>query len=581
MIANKNLFKGLLNPLLIGSLIVFLSLGASCIMEGQTIEFEIERNEIDNSDSDYGYYLAIRPKSNEIKGAMVLLPGFGQDAEDVFKESSLHRFAYENNILTIAFTTKYRMLADSVMQSKLNAMLNHVKTNYKVEKDKFVFGGFSAGGRIILRYAELCAEFPHKYPVIPEAVFLADAPIDVFHSWNIMQELKSKAQSKIAVEEALWVEKMYKRYYNTTPIESPITFESLNPFLYNSTTIGNEKFLKGMAVRAYHDVDIPWRLYNRNQTVDKSNYLVTSELINRLRIMGNERAEFIQSKKIGYRANGNRHPHSWSIIDEKECINWILKNIDHSSISTVPSSKQEKAVIPFSIDKASISGMNMKRGRNPAQPNRKLFFLNIFSGEELRVQVVSSENAIASHENHEIDELLFLNNGGAILSPKNSSIKNTYLKDDFFLVPAGFSGEWETIGAPDFHHEISITSIIRNESQIDENKTKPVLLDKNKISGIGITEIKPGKYYDLLYLGHELTVTLEGEVPQSKAIVTPMKEQVIFLVNGVLTLTDIHGVEQEFSSGEWLVIPNGFTGTWRTNGLELCRMIIITKSNWE
>ncbi|WP_301338810.1 hypothetical protein [Tenacibaculum mesophilum] len=26
----------------------------------------------------------------------------------------------------------------------------------------------------------------------------------------------------------------------------------------------------------------------------------------------------------GYRANGERHPHSWAIVDKNDLINWIL-----------------------------------------------------------------------------------------------------------------------------------------------------------------------------------------------------------------------------------------------------------------
>ncbi len=85
----------------------------------------------------------------------------------------------------------------------------------------------------------------------------------------------------------------------------------------------NEKYLKNTALRAYHEVDIAWRLINRRQTVRHGNYLVTAELINRLLLMGNDKAEFIQSESEGYRSNGMRHPHSWSIVDEVECISWV------------------------------------------------------------------------------------------------------------------------------------------------------------------------------------------------------------------------------------------------------------------
>ncbi len=78
----------------------------------------------------------------------------------------------------------------------------------------------------------------------------------------------------------------------------------------------------------YHDIDVDWLLKQRRRNLFDSNQLSSSELINRLMLMGNERAEFMISKQPGMRSNGMRHPHSWSIVDEIECIQWILKLLD-------------------------------------------------------------------------------------------------------------------------------------------------------------------------------------------------------------------------------------------------------------
>ena len=563
---------------------IFIMLTFTGILSGQNgnhptyaqqEDYPIEKIILDSLDVDYGYYLALQPKSDDIKGAMVLLPGFGQKGEAVFRDSDLHRFAYENNILTVAFSTNYRMLADTFIQTKLSQVLTDVKAKYKIGLDKFAFGGFSAGGKILLRYVQLCKQHPDKYPVDPVAVFMADAPIDVFHSWNIMQELKAAANTKVAVEEANWVEKMYREQYGTTPGETPEKFAPFNPFSLDAKSARNERFLKDVAVRAYHDVDIPWRLNNRNQSVQHSNYLVTAELINRLLLLGNSEAEFIQSYQTGYRANGSRHPHSWSIIDEKECIQWILKKLESNLFPD-----EHINVVPFAINKESLSGLKMKQGRNPAQPDRILYFQNIFSGTELNLQIISSENASASPENLEIDEFLYLTNGAARLSPSKKTKEITFLKDDFFLVPRGYTGKWETIGAPNFHHEISITSAKRNPSPIEPNKTIPIRMDKEKIAGLGITQMGSGKYYDMLYSGHELTITLEGESPQVKEITTPLKEQIIYLIAGTLSLWDTSGNEYTFVSGDWVIIPNGFTGSWQSKGQELFRTMKISKSKW-
>jgi len=100
-------------------------------------------------------------------------------------------------------------------------------------------------------------------------------------------------------------------------------FKALSPFSIDKSLGENERFLKEVAVRAYHDIDVSWRLIHRNQTARFDNYIATSELINRLMLLGNEQAEFIQTYQTGYRRNGDRHPHSWSIIDAEECVEWM------------------------------------------------------------------------------------------------------------------------------------------------------------------------------------------------------------------------------------------------------------------
>jgi len=305
-------------------LFTIISINFGCA-QSQNAEstMEITTVILDESDKDYGYYLSVLPKGEMIKGAVVLFPGFSQKAEDIFMDSKLHEYAYENNLLTIGFSTKYRLTADSLVREKLTTVLKHVLAQHKVDPNHFFLGGFSAGGVIALRYAELCKEFSERFPIQPKGVFMADSPVDLYHSWASQQENLKNNYSKIAVDEAKFIGRFFKQHYGNTPSEKPSVFVDLSPFSINEEWGSHEKQLKDVAIRAYHDVDVAWRLVNRNQTARFDNYIATSELINRLLLMGNTKAEFIQTFETGYRRNGDRHPHSWSIIDEKECIEWI------------------------------------------------------------------------------------------------------------------------------------------------------------------------------------------------------------------------------------------------------------------
>ncbi len=290
---------------------------------GTTTAINVEKKIIDENDKAFGYYLFVKPKTENIKGVLVLFPGFTQLSESIFTDSQLHEFAHKNDLLTIGFAGRPIKTADPLLQQKINAVLEDAIATFNLSRDQFVFGGFSSGGVIALRYVELCKQFPEQFPVNPKGVFMADSPIDMFHFWKLSEEILKNSTTEVAINEAKMVERMYRQFYGATPSENPEKYIELSPFSINKDYGTNEQYLKDVAVRAYHDIDIMWRLKNRNQTARYANYIATSELINRLLLMGNNRAEFIQTFQTGYRKNGKRHPHSWSIIDETECIEWI------------------------------------------------------------------------------------------------------------------------------------------------------------------------------------------------------------------------------------------------------------------
>ncbi|MFY7963326.1 MAG: hypothetical protein ACOVO1_00360, partial [Chitinophagaceae bacterium] len=256
----------------------------------------------DKKDSS-SYYLAVEPKDDSIKGAIILLAGFGQIAENTPPETKLHNVAFANGILTIFCAGGNKLYADSVTQNRLTQISNDIIKKYKVKPNSFVIGGYSAGGMIALRYVELCNEFPYKFPIQPKGVFTVDSPIDIFTVYENLEESIRNNYSDLAVEESVRAIGYIKNDFGI-PKDNISTYAKLTAFSMNKTYSQNEKYLINTAVRTYHDVDIAWRIKNRNQTVHLSNYEVTAELINRLILLGNKKAEFMQTFQTGYRSNG-------------------------------------------------------------------------------------------------------------------------------------------------------------------------------------------------------------------------------------------------------------------------------------
>lgn len=281
--------------------------------------FKFEK-EFFSGNSENDYYLAARP-SGDIIGTLVLLPGFGLPPESIFPESGIYNAAYNNGLFTISLAAGPKLYADQQVIDRINRALEHAIEKYHLPREQFIVGGFSAGGTVILRYAQYTAEHPDKAPVQPKGVFSVDSPVDLFDIWNYFDRELKKNYSEAGVGEARYVRKLMASEIGT-PDTNPEVYKKLTPFFLRSDAPGNEKYLKNMAVRVYHDIDVSWQLKNRRRSLLDNNSLAASEMINRLLLMGNESAEFMQAKSPGYRSNGTRHPHSWSIVDETELVQW-------------------------------------------------------------------------------------------------------------------------------------------------------------------------------------------------------------------------------------------------------------------
>jgi len=288
----------------------------------KTYSQNYEKIWFDKTDSIYGYYTVIPPVSGRIQGALVLMDGYGGDASSFLTEIKIHNIASANNILTVCVPTGMRLYADKTMQQLLNKICMDIIRTYGVKKEKFAFGGFSAGGTIVLRYAELCREKPGEYPVLPAAVFTGDSPVDLMALYqSSKRELRKNFKGWWLGESQMIIDSL--ETHLGKPEIGKNNFEAVSPFNEEDTTTGNEQYLKEVAYRTYHDVDVQWQIDNRRRSIFQTNMLPASELVNRLVLLGNNDAAFIQSKQPGRRNNGMRHPHSWSIIDEIDLVQWL------------------------------------------------------------------------------------------------------------------------------------------------------------------------------------------------------------------------------------------------------------------
>ncbi len=277
-------------------------------------------------DTSYGFYSVIEPQSKKSDLLLVLLDGYGGNAVDFLNETKIDEVAFANNILTVCLPTGMRIYADTAIVNLLNSVVSKTLAEYKIPKTKMIMGGFSSGGTILLRYAEMCNENPAKYPAVPRMLFTGDSPVDLAGLYRSAKRELQKNFSGWWLDEArMIIDKLYKNLGD--PLKNKKAWQNVNPFNAADTAVGNEKFLKEIEYRTYHDVDVEWQMENRGRSLYQVNALDASEFISRLKLRGQKGAAFIQSKTPGMRSDGRRHPHSWNIINADDLIKWVSESM--------------------------------------------------------------------------------------------------------------------------------------------------------------------------------------------------------------------------------------------------------------
>lgn len=288
--------------------------------ESSPDELKIEKVFLE-SDTTRNCYTVIHPPS-PLKGYIFLLPGFGETAERVLEQSSLPEQLAQNGILTIIPTLQDGVLSfgiDSPSQYSLNKIIADVRAKNKLSGKPFYLGGYSIGGSGALKYAEEAGQKPN-------AVFVIDPPVDfeqLYYSGKRHLRLSMQEEPN---EENLFIIQRIEEMMNGTPESSLSNYYNTSPYSFSDTSQTAIKKLLKTPLRIYTEPDIQWWMKERGEDFTGMNSTFHSAMINELNRLGNKRAVLITTANKGYREpDKERHPHSWSIVDPDELIEWLLE----------------------------------------------------------------------------------------------------------------------------------------------------------------------------------------------------------------------------------------------------------------
>lgn len=261
-------------------------------------------------------------KANEQDGLLVLFPGFGAAASNTKNEFDIVEIANENNVSVLYMNFNGHLYLKEGEKQELAENFMKILNRHGLSDRDITIGGYSSGGNVALLLSNYLIK--EKIALSLKKVFIVDAPVDLNGLYQIAKRNLERNYSKSSMNEAKWlIDFFHQEFGEGQNMKEKI--EESSPYLAEKSSINNLTYLKDIQLRFYSEPDTLWWREKRQNEPEDLNFHYISQLTEDLKSsFGEEKVELIVTNKRGYRANGNRHPHSWSIVDKRKLLDWIV-----------------------------------------------------------------------------------------------------------------------------------------------------------------------------------------------------------------------------------------------------------------
>jgi len=269
---------------------------------------------IKNSD----YELKIAPNQQAI---LVLFPCFSCDITHTTTEAFFLKNIEQKGISTLILNYNQKLFLTSTEMNEIQQLLNNIFEQYQLSKENIIFGGFSSGGNIALLSANHFIK--EGQSIQPNGLFVVDSPLDLEELYKSAQKDIKENINQDAVNEGNFLVNLFNQTLGN-PADSIQNYQEFSPYLISSNSTRNIEYLTKINIRFYSEPDLDWQKENRNRTYEDLNAYKLEKTTKALKKLGSKNIEFIITQQRGIRANGEKHPHSWNLVEQKSLIDWIL-----------------------------------------------------------------------------------------------------------------------------------------------------------------------------------------------------------------------------------------------------------------
>lgn len=259
-------------------------------------------------------------KNNISKALLILFPGGGGNTQQTQEEFKIVDIAKQKgiSILFMNYARKLWMEPEDCMGLAMD--IKETISSHQLNTDNIYIGGMSIGGNVTL---SLTQHLLQQKTLNIKGAFVVDPPLDLYALYeSSIKDIKRKDFSEERLAEPKWIINYFEDVFGKKD-SLLLNIQRVSPFTFKTKHIGNISSLKQIDLRLYTEPDKEWWKTNRDTDFESTNAYSIQQLHNTLSQNNWNKVQLIETQNKGYRADGTRHPHSWSIVDINSLTDWI------------------------------------------------------------------------------------------------------------------------------------------------------------------------------------------------------------------------------------------------------------------
>lgn len=256
------------------------------------------------------------------KAVLILFPCYPCDINNTKAEAKFLKDIEKAGITTLLLNYNMKLFLTDSEKTEYAKTLNTILDQHKVAKDNIYIGGFSGGGNITLLLSDFLLKT--KDQIQPKGLMVVDSPIDLEALYYDSQKDVLQNSDAEAAAEGRYLMELFENSLGK-PNENIEKYKAFSPYLVSCNSTQNIRSLKNIKTRFYSEPDLEWQNQHKKRSYKDLNAYKLEQANLSLKQLGSTQTEFIATKNRGYRANGDRHPHSWNLVEQQSLIKWMTE----------------------------------------------------------------------------------------------------------------------------------------------------------------------------------------------------------------------------------------------------------------